>query len=146
MSDVEFQGGEELEKLFKQAKKTARSKGYRVGFFSSAKYPNGTSVALVAAYNEFGMGVPERAFFRMANKRVQSDLIKMIKRELEGGKPLTSIVVQRMAEVHKGAVQTSITELDEPPNAPATIKKKKSSNPLIDTGFMRTAVSWEEER
>ena len=40
------------------------------------------------------------------------------------------------------AVQHSIVRLREPPNSPYTIARKGSSNPLIDTGTMRTAVSW----
>ena len=36
----------------------------------------------------------------------------------------------------------AITNLRSPPNTPATIERKGSSNPLIDTGGMRQAVDW----
>ena len=42
----------------------------------------------------------------------------------------------------KNAIQREITNLKEPPNAESTIFKKGSSNPLIDTGLMRSKVEW----
>ena len=42
-------------------------KGVKVGFFSTARYEDGTPVAAVAAWNEFGTEtIPERPFFRNA--------------------------------------------------------------------------------
>ena len=42
----------------------------------------------------------------------------------------------------QAAIQRRVVELRTPPNAPATIKAKKSSNPLIDTGLLLTSVTW----
>ena len=50
--------------------------------------------------------------------------------------------LERIGAVVAGAIQQSIRDLRDPPNAPATIERKGSSNPLIDTGFMRLSVSW----
>ncbi len=47
-----------------------------------------------------------------------------------------------VGSIAAGAVQQYITDLKEPPNAPLTIAKKGSSNPLIDTGSMRAAVTY----
>lgn len=41
-----------------------------------------------------------------------------------------------------GDVQRKMTDLQTPPNAPITVANKGSSNPLIDTGRMRQAVTW----
>lgn len=41
-----------------------------------------------------------------------------------------------------GATQQYITDLRDPPNAPYTIEKKGSDNPLIDTGSMRSSVTY----
>ena len=41
-----------------------------------------------------------------------------------------------------GKVQEYMTNVKAPANSPATIKKKGSSNPLIDTGAMRSAVNY----
>lgn len=42
----------------------------------------------------------------------------------------------------QGAVRSYMTDLQDPPNAPSTIKKKGSSNPLIDTGELRSSITW----
>ena len=42
-------------------------------------------------------------------------------------------------------LQQRIVDLKEPPNSPATIALKGSDNPLVDTGHMRQAVTWEVE-
>ena len=52
-SNVTFSGGEKLQALFKNAGKGG-VKSVDVGVFASAKYPDGTPVALVAAVQEFG--------------------------------------------------------------------------------------------
>lgn len=56
-------------KRLSEIAKKAGKKRLEVGFFETAKYPDGTSVAVVAAANEFGnpaVGVPSRPFFRNA--------------------------------------------------------------------------------
>jgi hypothetical protein len=42
-----------------------------------------------------------------------------------------------------GDIQHEITVLRHPPNAPATIRAKGSSKPLIDTGEMRQSVTYQ---
>ena len=39
-------------------------------------------------------------------------------------------------------IQKEIDEKETPPNAPATIARKNSSKPLIDSGQMRQAVTY----
>ena len=41
-----------------------------------------------------------------------------------------------------GMVQSFMTSLKAPANKPATVKKKGSSNPLIDSGAMRASVNY----
>ena len=48
----------------------------------------------------------------------------------------------RVGEFMKDRIQVSITTLRSPGNAPATIREKGSSNPLIDEGFLRNSVAW----
>ena len=40
-------------------------------------------------------------------------------------------------------VQRKIVALKDPPNAPSTIAKKGSANPLIDTGRLRQSIDFE---
>ena len=63
---VQQRGGKKLRRLLREAGKGGVS-GVKVGFFSTAKYQDGTPVAAVAAWNEFGTKtIPERPFFRNA--------------------------------------------------------------------------------
>jgi len=39
-----------------------------------------------------------------------------------------------------------MTALDQPPNAPSTVARKRgSTNPLIDTGQLRRSIDWERD-
>ena len=49
---------------------------------------------------------------------------------------LKLIGLEQEAETKK-----TLTDLRTPPNAPSTIKAKGSSNPLIDTGELRSKIS-----
>lgn len=67
--DMSLQGGDKLIKvLADMTKKLEGEKVLSVGFLSGAKYPDGTPVAAVAFWNEFGHGgrfpAPPRPFFR----------------------------------------------------------------------------------
>lgn len=67
MTTVTLSGGDKLDaKLSELAAKIARGGTLRVGFLEGATYPDGTSVAQVAAINNFGApaaGIPARPFF-----------------------------------------------------------------------------------
>ena len=141
------QGGEKWEKLVRDAK---RQRPFRltVGIFRTAKYPDGTSVAAVAAEHEFGVGVPERPFMRLAIKELETGpkfpaLIKSVV-------PRSTLLpdaraMEKVGQFVQGEVQRSILDLRTPPNAPSTIARKGSSNPLIDTGVMRQSVTYRVE-
>lgn len=49
--------------------------------------------------------------------------------------------IERAGLIAVGEVQQYITDLKTPPNAPYTIEKKGSDNPLIDSGSMRQSVT-----
>ena len=48
-----------------------------------------------------------------------------------------------MGEGIKGQIAESIQNLHEPPNAPATIRKKGFDKPLIDTGTLWRSIGSE---
>lgn len=143
MADVEFIGGDKLKAVFQKAGKGGIS-SVDVGVFASAKYPDGTPVAAVAAWNEFGTAtIPERPAIRIANKENEKNLLNLIKKTVD---PETMVITPRVGGLiganHQGVTQQSITKLSTPANAPGTIKAKKSSNPLIDTGFYRNSITF----
>ena len=63
-----FTGGEKLQAhLAQMAEKVSNASSVKVGFLEGSTYPDGTSVPMVAAINEFGApskGIPPRPFFR----------------------------------------------------------------------------------
>ena len=67
MAEITLTGGDKLEaRLEAIASKISRGAFLRVGFLEGATYPDGTSVATVAAIQNFGApakGIPERPFF-----------------------------------------------------------------------------------
>lgn len=116
-----------------------------VGFFESATYDDGTPVAAVAARNEFGdASTPERPFFRQAIRRMERVLLTAVAAAMQAnGVNLPRREINRVGERAVGIVQESIVNLRQPPNAPATVERKGSSNPLVDTGVMLGSVGYE---
>lgn len=110
-------------------------------------YPDGTSMQDVAIYNEFGTSrIPERSFLRSTMEERQDEyvdlLVKGIEQFVEKGKPLED-TLELAGLKAAGDIQQKITDLSDPPNSPLTIALKGSSNPLINTGAMRAAVTHE---
>lgn len=153
-------GGKKLKQAVDQAKRAQSVKELAVGFFNTARYPDGTAVTNVAAWNEFGTrSIPERPFFRQAIKTMKPKVDRFLERRVD---PKEMVVDRQLAgqvgELAKAEIQTSIRNLHQPPNSPVTIrggwvstpsgkpylvKGKGSSNPLIDTGFMRISTSYQ---
>lgn len=108
-----------------------------VGFLEGATYPDGTPVAAVAAWNEFGTeNSPARPFFRnMIAKESPSWPAKMAGAyKATGGNGQKTLAL--MGDDIEGALKQSINDLTAPPLAPSTIKRKGFSKPLIDTAHM----------
>lgn len=113
-----------------------------VGFFKGTHtYPNGKDVTEVAKKNDKGIGVPERPFMIPAGNKAANKIINITVKSIAGGMD-ESQALSKAGELFVGFIQKEITNLKEPPNSPATIAKKGSSNPLIDTGLMRSKVEW----
>lgn len=113
---------------------------------AGASYSDGTSLLDVAIDNEFGIGVPERSFLR-AGIRKNIDEINdlacgLIKKVNDGKIDLESAGELIGIKAASGVAQY-IIELDDPPNSPATIKYKESSNPLVDTGLLNQSITHE---
>lgn len=120
-----------------------------VGFFVTATYDDedNTPVAQVAATHEYGsvvQGVPERPFFRNAIAELEDIIPRVLATAMTAnGFNIRRRDAERVGEVSVGKVQESIVNLRTPPNSPATIERKGSSNPLIDEGVMLGSVGYQ---
>lgn len=117
-----------------------------VGWFPSARYPDGTSVAHVAAIQEFGHGpIPPRPFMRPTLTGKASSwkilLDQQVKTLPTGGNMVKVMTV--VAATVEGDIAKAITAVKSPPLKQSTIDKRfhsKKGNvsikPLVDTRLM----------
>ena len=104
-----------------------------------------------AIWNHYGTsrGIPSRPFLTKAIRQNWSKYLEAMKTAgaaiLRGDATLDQ-TMRKLGILAQGDVRQEITNLRDPPNAPSTIAAKGSSNPLIDTGEMRSKVTWEVKR
>lgn len=97
----------------------------------------------------FGGPIPERPFMRNAmrsNQTKYQQFMKVSAKAILSGEVTPEVSLKRLGRMAQVDIQEEITSLSSPPNSPTTIRLKGSSNPLIDTGEMRGAVTWKLER
>lgn len=103
------------------------------------------SLADVAAFHEYGLGVPQRSFigayFDEHDKDIRVRASKSVQAFLKGAISKDQCLAQ-VGSYCVGGIQVRISEGIEPWLMPATIRAKGSSIPLIDTGQLRTGVTW----
>lgn len=106
-------------------------------------------LAVIAAIHEFGLGdMPQRSFLRSAYDENLPMINKMIQRVANGAVfgLGTNAALNQLGNVVQGMAQRKIVDGPFVPNSPATIKRKKSSKPLIDTGHLRQSIRYVIER
>jgi len=117
----------------------------QVGFQGDQTYEDGTSLAEVAAFNEFGTSnIPERPFMRQSFENHENELqaaCDIVNRALASGGN-TDQALNQLGVAVKALVQEEIVNGDFAPNAESTIKRKGSERPLVDTGHMRQSVNY----
>lgn len=104
--------------------------------------------ATLGLIHEFGLGVPERSFIRSAfDKNREKYLANYQKiaagiydRKITIPRGLTLLAMDCASDIRKGIVDGAGIP---PPNAPATIERKGSSRPLVDSAQMKNAISYE---
>lgn len=144
LKDIDFRKFDELKRRL-----TTGKHAVNVGIPEGPKEEDGTPVAMIAAVHEYGspdQGILERPFLRVAVQRNRLkyvklnriNLVKMARGQLEVEQALG-----QLGEMAKGDVQVEIRNGDFTPLKPATIKRKGSSRPLIDTGQMVQSIAWE---
>ncbi|HGM5253381.1 TPA: hypothetical protein ACKP06_000403 [Serratia marcescens] len=127
-------------------------KSLKVGFLADATYEDGTPVALVAAANEFGKMVMTKAgesyfqlprpFFRNMISANSAQWPGEFSQLIRSSNYDARLALGLMGERIKSQLQDSIRELNSPPLAESTIKRKGFDKPLVDTGHMQNSVDY----
>lgn len=111
----------------------------KVGWFESARYENGVSVAYVASIQELGATtghgvIPPRPFMRTTaseQKEQWAQIAAQVSREIIQGKRAPQDAMQALTLKAEGDVGKKIAEITEPPLSPVTleIRAMKKHNP-----------------
>lgn len=144
-------GSEALKRLAEQIKKSK----LEVGFFESAKYPDGTPVAYVAAIQEFGNPAgnnPSRPFFRNAISQNDGwkDLASKAMAAVIDGRIELNQALNQMGLKMAADVKDSITDGSYEALKQSTLDARQSRKrtqgvaikPLIDTAQMLQSVTY----
>lgn len=117
-----------------------------VGIQSGARGRSQSEILDYALKNEFGtLKIPERSFFRSTmdeNKDIWEHQILSFMRRMTALKIKPETFFEILGTDIQNKIKEKITTLREPENSEVTIKLKKSSNPLIDTGAMRASIRY----
>lgn len=106
---------------------------------------DGTPLIAVAAAHEFGLGVPRRSFiadWADENLALHKKQVAAMARAVVAGTVDANQAAARLANLWVAEVQKRIVAGIAPPLSEKTIRRKKSSTPLIDTGQLRSAITY----
>jgi hypothetical protein len=107
-----------------------------VGFLEGATYPDGTPVAAVAFWNEFGASGPPRPFFRRMIAKESPEWGPKLGGALKFTNNDGEKALRIVGEDIQGALIQSINDFTSPALAESTIKAKGFDKPLIDDAIM----------
>ena len=151
---VDIKGGDKYTKFL--AKMAEIAGGVKAGILNNATTTDGKSIAEYAVYNEFGTyggeRIPPRPFMRTVAKEKPKQWIGEMVRHVRGRATDPAIWKQALGvagESMKSDIKDSIQNGAWTPNAETTVNAKRRKgktepdHPLIDTGQMLAAVSYE---
>lgn len=148
-----------------------RTKKILIGIFGS----DSSEILMIAKVNEFGVDInvtpkmraylhsqglhlkastteihiPERSFVRRTYQEKRNKINNFIKNqinELLTFRINTQTFYNRVGTYLTGLTQETLTEVNTPPNHPFTLQQKApKTNPLIDTGRLRGAITYKIE-
>jgi hypothetical protein len=142
---AEISGGDKLEKALEElGRKLGRGGAVKVGYLAGSTYPDGTSTALIGAFQEFGTArIPARPAIRNMLREKSKTWPESMANILRHTNNDVPVALQLLGEGIKGQWQTSIRDLWDPPLAPSTVARKGFDKPLIETTHMLNSVDIE---
>jgi hypothetical protein len=137
-----LKGGEGLKVALAQM--VGESGTLRAGLLEGATYPDGTPVAAVAAFNEFGtLHTPARPFMRSTVQKDGKRWAKGFARLIKGQQFKYMKALNLLGEQVVGDIKVSVSTWSDPKNSPATEKAKGFNKPLVDTGHLQRSIAYE---
>jgi len=91
------------------------------------------------------INIPERSYMRTTFDEEQNNLNDLAVQEIQKVINMEKTGRQAMDMLGLylvGAIQDKMVNIRDPPNHPATIRQKGSSNPLIDNGHLRQSITY----
>ena len=156
MADHVLQGADGVSKVLEEIARKMGGGEVAVGFMEGATYPDGTPVAAVAFWNEFGHSTaPARPFFRPMIAKESPNWAKTMARMAKASNYDGKRVLALMGEDVGGALVDSIRDVTSPPLAKSTILARAKNvkrgdpvsptiaKPLIDTAHMLKSVAYQ---
>jgi hypothetical protein len=120
-----IKGGDKLvAALNKIAVNASKAATLSVGFLEGATYPDGTSLPMVAAIQEFGapkVGIPPRPYFRTMVAAKSPEWPAAVGDLLKDNNFDAAVTLGQVGEGIKGQLQQSIIDTNEPALSPITI-------------------------
>lgn len=123
------------------------------GIIDAGEHQSGDmTVASIGFVHEFGSSdgrIPERSFMRTTiaqEKRAIVTMQKKLLKKVQAGDMSMEKALGLIGDFMRAKISEKITNLSAPANAPQTVAKKGSSNPLVDTGQLRNSITFEVNR
>ncbi|CAM0010940.1 tail completion or Neck1 protein [Vibrio phage K367 g1] len=142
MINIKVDGLQQVQnRIRKEIEKIAKNKTVLVGIHEDAPPLEGEDITMaqLGAVLHFGnQRIPARPWLDVGVRSGSADYLDII----ENNSDDLDNALNMIGNIAVGKVQQYMTELQDPPNAPSTVKKKGSSNPLIDTGALRQSVTY----
>jgi hypothetical protein len=144
--EATIKGGEGLQRrLAEIAAGLDTAQEVRVGFLEGSTYPDGTSVALVAASHNWGVPgkLPARPFFSQMVDKQQSGWPALIELGLKRSGMNARGALEFAGRIMVEQLQASILAGGFAPLSPKTIARKGFDKALVDTSHMLNSAGSE---
>ena len=99
----------------------------------------------IAAIHEFGIGVPKRSFvlgYADEEKSAIHKKSRFLVSAILGRKMTLKAALDTLGLFVQNGMKNRIKRHIAPPNAPATVRKKKSNTPLVDLGTLVGSITY----
>lgn len=128
----------------KELAKIAGNKFVLVGIHEDAGMAEGEefTMATLGAVQHYGNDrIPARRWLDVGVEEGTKEYLEIIQEGIASGESQER-TLEKVGASAAGYAQQYMRDLKNPPNAPSTIKKKGSANPLIDTGRLVQSVTY----